>query len=561
MISETRICQNCKNQFVIAPDDFSFYEKMGVPAPKICPQCRFQRKCLWRNETTLYSRVCDLCGKSMISMYSPDSPYVVYCLYCYHSDKWNAFDYAKEYNPHRTFFDQLKDLVSSVPKAAVYHSSFANSVNCEYINFAGGKQGSKNCYLVFNGAGEDLIYTRGVRMPARNVVDCYYSYGVENCYEIINVRESTGITFGQNVSGSLDSAFLFGCSNCHNCFGCVNLRNKSYHFFNKRIDKEEYRRRVDELRGSYVALQKFRRQFDEFRLKFLHRSDQNIKAVNSSGDFLSETNNVNDSFEVAGAENCRYTYFAGSSKEPLRDSYDVLGFGYNSEQLLETMAVGFSQRAIASAMCSTSQNIEYCVNVKESSNCLGCDGIKNGEYAILNRRYSKAAFNDLRSKIVKELEVGGEYGLFFPPSLAPFAYNETIGQDNFPLTKEEAIKNGFSWEDDVQITRGKETIQPEKLPDHIKDVSDSITKDILKCIGCGRNYKIIPAELDFYRQMTLPIPRQCFYCRHADRLRRRGPFKLHARNCAKCGKRIQTIYAPDRPEIVYCESCYNSEVI
>jgi len=37
--SENRICQNCKSDFIIELEDFSFYEKMKVPAPTFCPYC------------------------------------------------------------------------------------------------------------------------------------------------------------------------------------------------------------------------------------------------------------------------------------------------------------------------------------------------------------------------------------------------------------------------------------------------------------------------------------------------------------------------------------------
>jgi hypothetical protein len=71
---ETRQCQNCKQQFTIEPDDLSFYHKMGVPAPNLCPDCRIKRKLLFRNELTLYKRKCDLCGRSIVSMYDPKNP-------------------------------------------------------------------------------------------------------------------------------------------------------------------------------------------------------------------------------------------------------------------------------------------------------------------------------------------------------------------------------------------------------------------------------------------------------------------------------------------------------
>ena len=41
----------------------------------------------------------------------------------------------------------------------------------------------------------------------------------------------------------------------------------------------------------------------------------------------------------------------------------------------------------------------------------------------------------------------GEWGEFFPSSLSPFGYNETVASEYFPLSKEEALKQGFNWSD------------------------------------------------------------------------------------------------------------------
>ena len=32
-MQETKSCQNCKNDFIIEPDDFAFYDKIKVPPP------------------------------------------------------------------------------------------------------------------------------------------------------------------------------------------------------------------------------------------------------------------------------------------------------------------------------------------------------------------------------------------------------------------------------------------------------------------------------------------------------------------------------------------------
>ena len=174
-----------------------------------------------------------------------------------------------------------------------------------------------------------------------------------------------------------------------------------------------------------------------------------------------------------------------------------------------------------------------------------------------------------------------KYGEFYPLELCPFGYNETSGMDQFPLTKEEALKRGYNWQDNLQRTVGKETLKPEDISDSISDVDESILTEILACISCSRNYKIVENELIFYKKMGVPIPHKCFFCRHETRVKRRNPFKLWKRNCmcqksnhghtGNCKNEFETSYAPDpryaegsgearKPEIVYCEKCYQKEV-
>lgn len=66
MESETRICQKCKKDFIIEPDDFGFYEKIKVPPPTFCSECRMIRRMTWRNERSLFKRTCDYTGNSIL---------------------------------------------------------------------------------------------------------------------------------------------------------------------------------------------------------------------------------------------------------------------------------------------------------------------------------------------------------------------------------------------------------------------------------------------------------------------------------------------------------------
>ena len=66
-------CQNCKKDFLIEPDDFDFYEKMKVPPPTFCPECRMIRRLTWRNEWQLFKKF-DVHGKEIFSGFHRDSP-------------------------------------------------------------------------------------------------------------------------------------------------------------------------------------------------------------------------------------------------------------------------------------------------------------------------------------------------------------------------------------------------------------------------------------------------------------------------------------------------------
>src|SRR3989344_3139131 len=115
MNKESRRCQNCHNEFWIESEDFQFYEKMQVPAPTWCPQCRFQRRLMFRNERVLYKRKCDLCGTSVVTIFAPEKQLIVYCQPCWWSDKWDDSAIYLDYDPSRHIFEQMKELQRKTP--------------------------------------------------------------------------------------------------------------------------------------------------------------------------------------------------------------------------------------------------------------------------------------------------------------------------------------------------------------------------------------------------------------------------------------------------------------
>ncbi len=152
------------------------------------------------------------------------------------------------------------------------------------------------------------------------------------------------------------------------------------------------------------------------------------------------------------------------------------------------------------------------------------------------------------------LKIIFDWSEFLPPSLSPFGYNETVAQDYFHLTKEEALRKGFSWKDDdsaIQFQGSKYVLQ-----DTIQEESEEVCKAVLHCEITGKPYKVIAQEFDLCKKMKIPISRLCPDERHRLRMLRKNPRKIWTRQCPKCNEKIQTTYSPERPEIVYCESCY-----
>jgi len=592
MNSEIKTCQNCKKDFVIETDDFAFYEKIKVPAPTWCPQCRLIRRMVFRNERSLYKRKCDLCKKDIFSMYLAETSFPVYCHECWWSDKWDSMTYGRNYNWNKSFFEQFKELYDSVPKISLGY--YPPNFNVDYSNFV---RGGKNIYLSYsisnsNSTGSEDIYYSYAADASKNCFDCSILNKSENCYENIEGAQNYNSCFLVRSRDCLDSLFLFDCVNCQKCFMSSNLRNGRYIFNNQQLRKEEYEEKIKNIDfGSAKNLEAKKKEFFNLIEKSIHKFANITKAVNCTGDDINNSKNVQYSFNVHDAENCKYFVRAFFMKNAMD-----IGVAPTGELDYESTGPGLNSfKVLFSMFCyNDTREISYCNDIQNSSNLFGCNGLRNRHYCILNKQYSKEEYETLVPKIIQHMsdmpymdKLGRvyKYGEFFPPEFSPFGYNETIAQEFFPIDSGTATKFGYNWETEEAKNRPQPTILPENLPDHIKDVNDSILKEIIGCAHraecheqCTGVFKIVQPELEFYRRANLSLPRLCPNCRHYERLKQRNPLKLWHRQCmcdgstsspqaknhphhsGKCPNEFETSYAPDRPEIVYCEQCYNSEV-
>jgi CxxC-x17-CxxC domain-containing protein len=212
--------------------------------------------------------------------------------------------------------------------------------------------------------------------------------------------------------------------------------------------------------------------------------------------------------------------------------------------------------------CTTNNtNLEYCGHCTGSKDSFGCVGLRKKQHCILNKQYTKDEYETLKARIVEHMNKSGEYGEYFPIELCPYAYNETIAMEYFPLTREEAATGGLRWrEPNDDMPNVKRTVPADRLPEEIADVPDDILNWAITCSESGRPFRVVQRELAFYRQQDLPIPHLHPDLRHSRRQSRRTGVRLFTRSCSKCDKEIQTTFTPDRPETVYCEECYHQAI-
>jgi hypothetical protein len=584
--SENRICQNCKQDFTIEPDDFSFYEKIKVPPPTFCHLCRAQRRSAYRNERKLFRAKDAFSGKDIFSLYPPEAGRKMLSATDWYGDSWDAGEHAREYDFSRNFFEQLFELDTDVPALNLNVSDMIRSDYCANASEL------KDCYLVFaSQVSENCTYCTVID-GSRDCVDNSYINGCERCYECFwlgNCYQCVGTIM------SVDSRNLYFCRDClgcSDCFGCTNLRKSSYCIFNKQYTKEEYKNIIESKKlNTHAGFMSAEQEAREFWRKGINKSHQGIRNVNSTGSYVSDCKNVHDSFLIRGSEDLRYCQNMQISGN--KDCMDVFEWGDKVELCYETSGSGYN--AYNTKFCwdcwPNARDCEYSMHLRSCTDCFGCVGLKKKQYCIFNKQYTKEEYFDLKEKIIRHMndmpfiDKAGRvytYGEFFPIQFSPYGYNNTVVADYFPIDKDEAVAQGYPW---IDIKRGEYAITKKstELPDSIAEVEEGILSDVIECESCKNAYRIMKEELSFLKKENLPLPRRCSACRHDRRISNRLKIQLYERICmcggssdetgvyqntvnhshgeSHCEESFKTGYSPDRPEIIYCEKCYQQEVV
>jgi hypothetical protein len=524
------------------------------------------RRLVWRNERALYKRKCDKSGEEIVSIYSPEkTDYKIFSNSCWHSDDWDAIEYGREYDPARSFFDQFESLMHSVPRKAT------NTTRNENSDFCNQTWQSKDSYLCFNvGYTQRCFYcTEGFHLA--DCVDCFDIKNSQYCFGSFDCNNCNNSQYIEHCDGCSECIFVYDSKGCSNVFMSSGLRNKQYFFENQQLSKEEYESKISQINfGKKSVVDELKTKFKKLKNEAVHKENSNINSENCSGDYLVQCNNCKDCFNAFKAENC--TRVAGVDENS--NNCSDMNIITEAEFCYEGTSMTGSKNQFGVFVVYGSNNY-YCNFCDNCSDCFGCIGLNKKQYCILNKQYSQEEYNKIIPKIIEKMTTDGEWGEFFPMQISPFGYNESLAIIYYPKTKEGVGKYGAKWQDnDYSLKFDGPFYQPK---DDIKEYEEneqerqSLLSGILKCETTGKAFKIMPGELAYYISMGIPIPTKHSETRFEELFLLRNPRQLHHRQCmceeqghghsGRCPIEFETTYAPDRPEKIYCEKCYQQCVI
>ncbi len=553
-------CRQCQTKFEITDQDRAFYErispvvkgkKFSIPEPSFCPSCRQQRRLSFENQLNLSKRKCSKTGKEMISCYSADTPFPVYSLDEYISNQFDPTVYGRDYDFNRPFFDQFRDLLQVVPRPTLIrgHSFDENS---DYTNYSGK---NKNCYMIFDSDyNRDCCFSYSVN-NSKDCMDVYRVKQSELCYESVDCTNCYRLFFSQDCENCSESAYLKNCIGVKNSFMCSNLKNKEFYIFNQPFPKEKYEELMKSL-GSHDNLGRYQNDWKKFKIQFPQRFMHGVQSEQVSGDYLISSKNSEYCFDSMQLWDCKYhTRSFGSAK----DCMDCDEVGDGVELMYETIVAGYEGMNVLFSFIAlpNCHDIFYCMFSELVGNSFGCVSLNKKNYCILNKQYSKEDYEALLPKILEHLQKTGEWGEFFPMNLSDFAYNETLAQQHFPVTKQQAVALGSRWKEDSTKEFLPATAE---ISQNVESAPEDITKKLFVCQDCKKNYKIIDQEYRFHKTQRLALPKSCFFCRNKERASLRNPRKLFDRVCDQCQTALKTTYSPEWPEKIFCETCYQNSL-
>jgi len=493
-IIKTKICKLCNSKFELSLEEIDLYNKLKVENIDICSDCQLKNiLAFWPSIWKWYKRKCDFSWETIITNYSNNFDFPVYKSNYFESDKWDVK--FLEIDFESSFFQQLKKLQSLVPRP---HMLWLNNENCDYCDDA---RDCKNCYLAISMLECENLFYSYRNIKCNNSSDLVFCFDSDLCYSLINCKKCYKVYYWLNVENSSVSKFLYDCKNVKNCFMCWNLRTKEYCILNKQYTKEEYEKKLWEINfWSRKEIKKLEKHFlEQIQQKALHRANVNINTENVIWNFVYDSKNC---MNISLYQNSQNTI---NSIRWYQDNDCMFSVWLLDSNLCYNVCQwGYLYNVKFSSYCTRCKDSEYLDNCIDCNNCFWCVWLKNKEYCILNKQYSKENYFENVKKIKDKMIKEEEYWRFFPYNMAYSWYNTTLARFYYPEIKENIIKMWWFWEDEQDENNLEDWYD---LPDDIKDIPNNLFSKTIICEKTWKPFNYINQIIEFHKNNTIALPK------------------------------------------------------
>lgn len=198
---------------------------------------------------------CQQCEQAIDTLWSYDCAGVHDCFgcvglrkkaFCIFNEQFSKEEYMARLPqlkkmPFTEVQSRVLPLLTSVPRIAMYGKNNEGSYGDNIHN-------CKDSFWIFDSFGLRDCYYGYFEDEAKDLYDCTHLGWAEQCYQIMsggylnNCMFCTGCWFSNNLE------YCELVYNSHDCFGCVSLNHKEYHILNRPYSKEEYFKRVLEIK-------------------------------------------------------------------------------------------------------------------------------------------------------------------------------------------------------------------------------------------------------------------------------------------------------------------------
>ncbi len=524
--------------------------KWNVPPSKYAPFTRMRIIASWGSGPDLWYKPHFETEKPMLSCTGPDTLVPVVPDKEYWSKNY-GIEAATDYDVSQPFFDQLAQVVSQVP---IGSSLAYNSENCIGNGFS-------NCVNTFIVCGTYNATDSWYVLRSKVVERCTDAVFLEQCEDSFSCSMSVRINNCQQVFDSIDcfnSAFLFDCRNCENCFCSTNLRRKSYVFMNEQLTKDEYEKRMAEVNLSCNStFQKYKEEFHRIiKEQAFWPENFNVNSSDCEGDYLIDCVRSSGYFATANTDVTDVWFSFNNEK------CETVVIGNDSQDVYHICVALACQNTKFSYVPARCLNVEYCIRCNDCEDCFGCVGLQHKKFHIFNKEYSEEEYWQRLDELKCAMLDRGEYGEWFPNALNPQHPEYSFGSIVAPLSRQELDKRGIKPFDPKHTMRYapyvKEDIKDaQDAPDCIQDVGEEWVGVQFYDQDEDRQYTINKAELEHRQKRGYPFPLEHF----------RGRMKKLS-NQVNCPERVKAVCSDCETEItvnknrmfpersIKCMDCY-----